>query len=114
MRRHSRFASPARWSGHFGIDAFGLGSSLLSGRFPGFPRRTFSAVGTGYLPATPHTRGSATETDLLDAYPRLTHDDIQAALDYAADVVAKKQRSVTYIIAQIRVLTSHHSPPHQH
>ena len=30
----------------------------------------------------------ATETDLLDAYPRLTRDDIQAALAYAADVVA--------------------------
>jgi len=30
----------------------------------------------------------ATETDLLDAYPRLTRDDIQAALAHAADVVA--------------------------
>ena len=30
----------------------------------------------------------ATETDLIDAYPRLTRDDIQAALAYAADVVA--------------------------
>ncbi len=29
----------------------------------------------------------ATETDLLDAYPRLTRDDIQAALRYAADSV---------------------------
>jgi uncharacterized protein (DUF433 family) len=29
----------------------------------------------------------ATEADLLDAYPRLTHDDIQAALRYAADAV---------------------------
>lgn len=30
----------------------------------------------------------ATVTDLLDAYPRLTWDDIQAALAYAADTVA--------------------------
>jgi len=29
-----------------------------------------------------------TEADLLDAYPRLTHDDIQAALRYAADEIA--------------------------
>ena len=27
----------------------------------------------------------ASEEDLLDAYPRLTRDDIQAALRYAAD-----------------------------
>ena len=31
--------------------------------------------------------GAATE-DLLDAYPRLTPDDIRAALDYAADTIA--------------------------
>jgi len=30
----------------------------------------------------------ATEADLLDAYPRLTREDIQAALAYAADSVA--------------------------
>jgi uncharacterized protein (DUF433 family) len=30
----------------------------------------------------------ATEGDLLDAYPRLTRDDLQAALAYAADLVA--------------------------
>jgi uncharacterized protein (DUF433 family) len=30
----------------------------------------------------------ATEVDLLDAYPKLTHDDIQAALQYAADSIA--------------------------
>ena len=30
----------------------------------------------------------ATEADLLDAYPRLTQVDIQAALAYAADTVA--------------------------
>jgi uncharacterized protein (DUF433 family) len=29
----------------------------------------------------------ATEADLLDAHPRLTHDDIQAVLRYAADAV---------------------------
>ncbi len=30
----------------------------------------------------------ATEDDLLDAYPRLTIDDIKAALAYAADTLA--------------------------
>ena len=30
----------------------------------------------------------ATEADLLDAYPRLTREDIQAALGYAANTVA--------------------------
>jgi uncharacterized protein (DUF433 family) len=30
----------------------------------------------------------STEADLLDAYPRLTRADIQAALAYAADTVA--------------------------
>jgi len=29
----------------------------------------------------------ATEADLLDAHPRLTRDDVQAALRYAADSV---------------------------
>ena len=29
----------------------------------------------------------ATEGDLLDAYPRLTHEDIQAAIGYAADTL---------------------------
>jgi uncharacterized protein (DUF433 family) len=30
----------------------------------------------------------ATIPDLLDAYPRLTAEDIRAALDYAADTIA--------------------------
>ncbi len=30
----------------------------------------------------------ATEDELLDAYPRLTNDDIKAALAYAADTLA--------------------------
>jgi uncharacterized protein (DUF433 family) len=30
----------------------------------------------------------ASETDLLDAYPRLTREDIQAAMRYAADSLA--------------------------
>ena len=33
----------------------------------------------------------ATETDLLDAYPRLTKADIQAAIGYAADTVAHEE-----------------------
>jgi uncharacterized protein (DUF433 family) len=33
----------------------------------------------------------AVEADLLDAYPRLTHEDIQAAIRYAADTLAHEQ-----------------------
>ncbi len=33
----------------------------------------------------------ATEADLLDAYPRLHREDIQAALKYAADLVAHEE-----------------------
>jgi len=33
----------------------------------------------------------AVETDLLDAYPRLTREDIQAAIGYAADTVAHEE-----------------------
>ncbi|MEE8408898.1 MAG: DUF433 domain-containing protein [Myxococcota bacterium] len=33
----------------------------------------------------------ASESDLLDAYPRLTHEDIQAAMRYAADVLAHEE-----------------------
>lgn len=33
----------------------------------------------------------ATEVDLLDAYPRLTRKDIQAALAYAADALAHEK-----------------------
>lgn len=33
----------------------------------------------------------ATEAELLDAYPRLTREDIQAAIGYAADTVAHKE-----------------------
>ena len=33
----------------------------------------------------------ATEDDLLDAYPRLTRVDIQAAIGYAADTVAHEE-----------------------
>jgi uncharacterized protein (DUF433 family) len=32
-----------------------------------------------------------TEADLLDAYPRLTKADIQAAIGYAADTVAHEE-----------------------
>jgi len=30
----------------------------------------------------------ATKADVLDAYPNLSHEDIRAAITYAADVVA--------------------------
>ena len=33
----------------------------------------------------------ATEADLIDAYPKLTHEDIQAAIRYAADTLAHEE-----------------------
>ena len=33
----------------------------------------------------------ASEADLLDAYPRLTREDIQVAIGYAADTVAHEE-----------------------
>jgi len=33
----------------------------------------------------------ATEADLVEAYPRLTHEDIQAAIRYAADTLAHEE-----------------------
>ncbi len=33
----------------------------------------------------------AGEAELLDAYPRLTYEDIQAAMRYAADVLAHEE-----------------------
>jgi uncharacterized protein (DUF433 family) len=36
----------------------------------------------------------ATVADLFDAYPRLTPDDIQAAIGYAADTVAHEETVV--------------------
>ena len=33
----------------------------------------------------------ATESDILDAYPRLTREDIQAALSYAAAALAHEE-----------------------
>jgi len=33
----------------------------------------------------------ATEADLLDAYPRLTPEDIRAAITYAADTIAHEE-----------------------
>ncbi len=41
----------------------------------------------------------ATEVDLLDAYPRLTRDDIQAAIGYAADALAHEE---TVLLAEER------------
>ena len=34
----------------------------------------------------------ATDADLLDTYPRLTREDIKAAIDYAADVLERGTR----------------------
>ena len=39
----------------------------------------------------------ATESELLDAYPRVTREDIQAAVRYAADTVAHEE--VTFVHA---------------
>jgi uncharacterized protein (DUF433 family) len=36
----------------------------------------------------------ATETDLLDGYPRLTREDVQAAMRYAADALAHEEIGV--------------------
>ena len=33
----------------------------------------------------------ASEVDLLEAYPHLTHDDIKAAIAYAADTIARER-----------------------
>jgi uncharacterized protein (DUF433 family) len=44
----------------------------------------------------------ATEADLLESYPRLTGDDVRAALAYAADSVAHEESRWT----QSPVLTS--------
>ena len=33
----------------------------------------------------------ASESDLLDAYPRLTREDIQAAIRFAADTIAHEE-----------------------
>ena len=35
----------------------------------------------------------ATEADLLEAYPHLTHEDIQAAIAYAADAVGRERQA---------------------
>ena len=37
----------------------------------------------------------ATEADLLAAYPRLTREDIRAAIGYAADTVAHEETLIT-------------------
>jgi uncharacterized protein (DUF433 family) len=41
----------------------------------------------------------ATETDLLDAYPRLTREDIRAAMAYAADTVSHEE---TFLVKERR------------
>ena len=41
----------------------------------------------------------ATEEDLLDAYPRLTRSDIQAAVGYAADTIAHEE---TVLVGKIK------------
>ncbi len=41
----------------------------------------------------------ASENDLLDAYPRLTRDDLLAALIYAADVLAHQEILLTESLA---------------
>ncbi len=33
----------------------------------------------------------ASEADLIEAYPKLTHEDIQAAIRYAADTLAHEE-----------------------
>jgi uncharacterized protein (DUF433 family) len=38
----------------------------------------------------------ATEGDLLDGYPRLTRDDIKAAMRYAADTLAHEEIAIVF------------------
>lgn len=42
----------------------------------------------------------AAETDLLDAYPRLTKDDIHAALRYAVDMMANEMILVQSVVQE--------------
>ena len=49
-RFHSFLASGRSHDGHFNSPFGGMGSWSLSGRLPGFPSSTFSAVGLGFLP----------------------------------------------------------------
>ncbi len=37
----------------------------------------------------------ATEADLLDAYPKLTREDLRAAMNFAADTVAHEETAHT-------------------
>ena len=39
----------------------------------------------------------ASESDLLDAYPHLTREDIQAAMRYAADTVAHEETTFVHV-----------------
>jgi uncharacterized protein (DUF433 family) len=48
----------------------------------------------------------ATEGELLDAYPRLTRQDIQAAIGYAADTVAHEE---TVIVGPTRGRSRKHT-----
>jgi hypothetical protein len=41
----------------------------------------------------------ATEADLLEAYPHLAHEDIQAAIAYAADAVSREKQTPVKKIA---------------
>lgn len=43
--------------------------------------------------------GGATEEDLLDAYPRLTREDIRAAMEYAAATLAHEE---TILLSDLR------------
>ncbi len=44
----------------------------------------------------------AAEEDLLDAYPRLTREDIRAAMAYAADTLAHEE---TILLTNLRAAT---------
>ena len=44
----------------------------------------------------------ATEEDLLDAYPRLTREDLRAAMAYAADTLAHEEIIFTSDLRAVR------------
>ena len=46
----------------------------------------------------------ATEDDLVDAYPRLSRQDIQAAIGYAADTLAHEE---TMLVAPRKKIRTH-------
>lgn len=54
----------------------------------------------------------ATEKDLLEAYPHLTHEDIKSAIAYAADTIAQQKQSEDDIAPRQKPQTALFKGPH--